>query len=196
MVRKTAVFLTIPVLVLAAVTLFSLVPKKVGQGPQATLEVEAKEGWKKEVRSGDGLMKLLGTSRVLPDGRTEYEFQVVDAEGRGWTVLKKVAAAGGGMEIPFNSWSPDNKQFFVLENDGTRINYLVFKANGAAYSSGVGFLNVTEYWLTSKNDFAVRTISGWAGNDLLVVKTDNKDGSKGPSFWFVVSSHGFLRLRS
>lgn len=180
--------------ILSVVSFVGWYLRKGSSAPQVPTVVEAKEGWKKEVRSGDGKIKVVGTNKEMADNKVEYVFRVLDA-GKEVFVFRKVVDSEAGMDIPFNSWSPDNKQFFILENDGSGINYLVFKADGATYTTDRSFLDIAEYWNKSKNDYEIKTITGWAGNDLLEVKTIKTDGSNGPSFWFVTSTKGFLRLR-
>jgi len=185
-------------LVILVVCLFSailLAPKK--ENPtlkQAETEVIAAEptGFVVEpVRSGDGKVALAAVGRKLTDGSVNYTFKTTDREKDVESVLfEKIVGPGVSFTIPLNSWSPDNKQLFVEVKNGADISYLVFKADGSKYGD-LDYLNVNEYWEKSKNAYTIRTITGWEGNDLLSVKT-----VEGPSFWFVVSSRNFLRLRS
>ncbi len=160
-------------------------------------EVEASEPEQVvEVRSGDGKMSLIRKSLKLGDGSISYSFKVVNnTDNSEKDLFSKTVSPGVTIEIPSNSWSPDNKQLFVEEKNVGVTNYFVYKANGEKYGD-FDYLNVNEYWVKSKNNYKIRVISGWEGNDLLSVKTTNEDGTNGPSFWFVISSRGFLRLRS
>ncbi len=168
----------------------------VGEPKQAE-EVKAQQRervW--EVRSGDGKMKLIGSSVKGADETTSYTFKVVSGVDNSQRVLfSKIVGSDTTMEIPFNSWAPDNKQLFVAERNGEGINFFVYKADGGEYADEQDFLDVQEYWKESKNNYEIKLITGWAGDDLLVVKTMKEDGSDGPPFWFVTSSRGFMRLR-
>lgn len=150
----------------------------------------------KEARSGDGKMRLVGSRVKGVDETTSYTFKVVSGTDSSQLLLfSKTVDSGTTMEIPFNSWAPNNKQLFVVEKNGREVNFFVYKAGGGKYADGADYLDVGEYWVKSKNKYEIRTITGWAGDDLLVVKTLEEDGGDGPSFWFVTSSRKFMRLR-
>lgn len=150
----------------------------------------------KEARSGDGKMRLVGSLVKGVDETTSYTFKVVSGTDSSQLLLfSKTVDSGTTMEIPLNSWAPNNKQLFVVEKNGREANFFVYKADGGKYIDGADYLDVGEYWVKSKNKYEIRTITGWAGDDLLVVKTLKEDGSDGPSFWFVTSSRKFMRLR-
>lgn len=148
-----------------------------------------------EVHSGDGKTKLIQTSSRLADASTSYTFKVTDGTSDSPRVLfSKKLASGETAEIPANSWSPDNKQLFIKENSGGTTNYFVYKANGSKYKNGDDYLDVSSLWQKSKNRYSIKMATGWAGNDLLELRTIKEGGTDGPSFWFVTSSRGFLQL--
>lgn len=148
-----------------------------------------------QVHSGDGKARLTGTSKRLADASTSYTFQVSGEKVDPRVLFSKTLAEGGSIEVPANSWSPDNKQLFVQENIGGTTTYLVYHADGSKYKNGDDYLDVSSFWTKSKYRYSIKTITGWAGNDLLEFWTTKEDGSDGPSFWFVTSSHNFLQLR-
>lgn len=148
----------------------------------------------KEVRSGDGKAKLVGIVRGSTGGGISYTIKVISG-GSERELFSRVVESGSAIDIPFNSWSPDNKQFFLEENDGQTVRYLVYREDGGKYGGEREYLNINEDWAKSKNDHVIDGVTGWEGNDLLRVTTNNGDGTNGPSFWFVVSSQKFLRLR-
>ncbi len=148
-----------------------------------------------QVHSGDGKARLTGTSKLLADATTSYTFSVSGEKIDPRILFSKTLAAGGKIEVPANSWSPDNKQLFVAEKVNGTTNYLVYKADGSKYKNGDDYLDVLGFWIKSKYKFSIRTVTGWAGNDLLEFLTTKEDGTDGPSFWFVTSSRNFLQLR-
>lgn len=151
----------------------------------------------KEIRSGDGSMVLKMVGEKFPDGRVNYSFWVLDRkENSEKKVYSQTTLPGESMDLPHNAWSPNNKQFFIEQYGWPTKKYYVFKADGTEYKEGEHHLDVMSYWLASKNGYEIETITGWGGLDLLVLKTRNEEGDRGPSFWFVTSSRGFLRLRS
>lgn len=148
----------------------------------------------KEVRSGDGKARLIRVAKELTGGEVSYTLKVISG-GIERELFSKVVGAGASVDMPLNSWSPDNKQFFLEENDGRTVRYLVYREDGGKYGGEREYLNINEDWVKSKNNYTIDGVTGWEGNDLLRVVTNNGDGTKGPSFWFVVSSQKFLRLR-
>lgn len=149
-----------------------------------------------EIRSGDGRMKLTRVSRKRTNGNIEYFFRVIDVvSGAEKTLFEKTVERGKVIEIPLNSWSPDNKQLFIQEGLEKGVEYWVFKANGDSYGDGQKYLNVNDYWARTKYAYSIKEVTGWAGPDLLVVFTQKEDGSNGPAFWFVTGSRKFLQLR-
>ena len=149
----------------------------------------------KEVRSGDGKARLIRVVKESTGGEVNYTLKVISG-GAERELFSKVVGPGASIDIPFNSWSPDNKQFFLQENDGQAMHYLVYREDGGKYRDGQEYVNINEDWVKSKNNYAIKEVTGWEGNDLLRVTTSDSGGVKGPSFWFVISSRGFLRLRS
>ena len=151
----------------------------------------------KEVHSGDGVMSLVMTRQKQVDGSSNYSFKVVlrgDKSER--KILETSLTQGEEMEVPENTWSPDNKQVFLLEKGVGVTKYFVYKADGSKYKNGAEFLEVSELWEKNKNKYALVGITGWEGNDLLRVITQKENGEKGPSFWFVISSRSFIQLRT
>ena len=148
----------------------------------------------KEVRSGDGKARLIRVAKELTGGEVNYSLKVISG-GTERELFSKVVGPGASVDIPLNSWSPDNKQFFLQENDGQAMHYLVYREDGGKYRDGQEYLNINEDWLKSKNNYTIKEVTGWEGNDLLRVNTSNADGSRGPSFWLVISTRKFLQLR-
>ncbi len=148
-----------------------------------------------EADTGEGKLKVIGTSQKMKDGSIKYTFKVVELQtGKQWPLFEKTTEPGVSMEIPFNSWSPDDKQLFLQINNPGQVDYYVFKVDGSLYSDGQKYLDVAGYWLKGQYTNRLKMVSGWAGPDLLVVFTTKADGSDGPLFWFVTSSRKFMQL--
>ena len=43
-------------------------------------------------------------------------------------------------------------------------------------------------------EYKITAVTGWGGLNLIVINTDKIDGGTGPSFWFDLSGHSFIRL--
>lgn len=148
-----------------------------------------------DVHSSDGTMKLILRAEPGKDDITINTFTASDISGNNpKLLLTKTTSGEQSMGIPYTSWSPDNKLVFIQENNGTQVTYLVLKADGTAFASGDQALDVNDFWAKSEINYTIRTVTGWAAGNLLIVYTSKEDGSKGPAFWFVTDSHNFLQL--
>lgn len=147
-----------------------------------------------ETRSGDGKMKLMAKVQELSDGNIQYNLEVLGETVSPRELLFVILDKEEVIELPFNSWSPDNKQLFIQKRSGQMTEYFVYKANGEKYGED-DYLDLMSYWTKSKIKYKVRDVTGWEGNDLLKVRTSKEDGSNGPSFWFVTGTRRFLQLR-
>jgi hypothetical protein len=150
-----------------------------------------------QIPSGDGSVKLIQTVTTLADGSSSNLIKTVNvANNKETTILEKNLANGTSIMIPSNSWSPDNKQFFVEQISPDNTYYFVYKGDGSSFKQGQSYLDIGSFWANSKYTYSINTVTGWASDDLLVVYTSKQDGTKGPSFWFVISTHSFLQLSS
>lgn len=132
------------------------------------------------------------TTQISPDGKEALTMKKEtsgDSTTYSFTTQKgflftKTVSKGVTFSIPFNTWSPDNKYVFVKEDAGSTVNYWVYP----------GEINVTNFFVQKLPNFKLGDITGWASNTLLIVNTNNPDGSEGPSFWFELPSKSFIRL--
>ncbi|HSW89645.1 MAG TPA: hypothetical protein VLH19_02105 [Patescibacteria group bacterium] len=148
-----------------------------------------------DAKTGDGKLKVSGTSAKQHDGGMKYTFSVTDISAKStWTLYEATVAAGDSMAIPLNSWTPDNKVLFLEKTVGGVTDYLVFRGDAKPWPDGQQFLSVQDYWTTAGKNLTIRTATGWAGNDLLIIYTAKADGSRGPNFWFVTETHKFMQL--
>ena len=129
------------------------------------------------------------------DGSTDYTISVTDSEGNNEKVLfREAVAAGETITIPFNTWSPNDKYFFIQQQTkkGTRI--LVFQASGEAFSDNQFYLDATAIFASRKTGFTFDEATGWASNSLIIINTVTANDTKGPSYWFEVPSKAVIRL--
>jgi hypothetical protein len=90
------------------------------------------------------------------------------------------------MSIPVNTWSPDNKYFFIKESGSENI-YLVISPLGES-------TNINDKFKAKYTDYVITDVTGWAAPNLLIVNTNKLDDTKGPSIWFDITSGGFTIL--
>ncbi len=148
-----------------------------------------------EASNLDGSKRLVGTSE-LKEGKVKYVFTVIDSTKKEKIILfETYVDRQSSLTIPFNSWSNDDKYVFIQANSPEGKNYHVFKADGSSFNDGLKYLDVQQYWVSSKNTKVIDRVSGWAGADLLVTYATNSDGSDSFAYWFVISSRRFMNVR-
>lgn len=110
------------------------------------------------------------------------------------TVFTKILDSNQSVIIPFNTWSPDNKYFFVLERGTGEDRVMVFKGSGDIFDNGGKYLDLTAAFknYNSPNNFSEAT--GWASETLIIFNTTTPDNTKGPSFWFEVPTKAIYSL--
>lgn len=140
-----------------------------------------------EVRSPDGTMKLTMQKTQKGDGPTSYSFFVSSDDVGSLEIYSKTLTTGE-MSIPLNSWAPDNKHLFIIENNGAGDNYLIFKASGDNFADGARFIDFMSHYSAKMTQYALKDVTGWDAPDLLHVRTD------GPAYWFELGSNAFYRL--
>lgn len=142
-----------------------------------------------EVHSSDGEMNLIMQAQKQNDGSTTYSFFTSDiADNNKKLIFEKTAVDGISMEIPHNSWSPDNKYVFLKESKSGSFDFFVFNASGENFASGEKYIDVMPIFAESKIKYDIKDITGWDSPTLLHVITS------GPSYWFDVTTKAFLQL--
>lgn len=111
-------------------------------------------------------------------------------------VFSKTVADGATITIPFNTFSPDDKYFFLKETNGTAQNYFVLASSGSPVATDSQTISVSDLFAKKITDYDLKEVTGWAAPTLLVINTTTKDGNIGPSFWFDMSTKSFIRLSS
>ncbi|HCC84269.1 MAG TPA: hypothetical protein DEP87_01155 [Candidatus Pacebacteria bacterium] len=169
--------------------------------------------------SPDGQATLILKTQKKSSSQTEYTLMVTnDGNSTEKLIFSTTLSSEATIEIPFNTWSPDKKYFFILQKSPDSQEYLVFKASGekfktspaikadnpASDSSGVipntlettgSFVNLTNLYLQAKIPFRLDDTTGWAAPYLLIIKTkETETNVEGPSYWFDVSQQKFIRL--
>ncbi|MEX2013054.1 MAG: hypothetical protein WD967_01480 [Candidatus Levyibacteriota bacterium] len=140
----------------------------------------------KEVRSPDGSMKLI-MKKTKNENSAVYSFVVSGPESENIEIYTKTLAVGE-MNVPLNSWAPDNKYLFIEENDGTNTNYLIFKATGEEFLEGVAYIDFLSHYNEKMKQHTLRDVTGWDAPGLLYVRTS------GPAYWFELGSNAFYQL--
>jgi hypothetical protein len=145
-----------------------------------------------EASSIEGKMKLIMRTIPKEDGLFSYTFFVFDGE-REYSIFTKDAKKNAFV-VPSNSWSPDGSFVFIIDTSSLHEQVLVFNASGETFGEEEKYLNVTELFTSSNQQQIFDTATGWDSRGLLHLRTQNPDGTKGPSYWFDVDSRTFIQL--
>lgn len=89
--------------------------------------------------------------------------------------------------VPFNTWSPNNKYFFLNLKKIIGDEYLVMKATGEES------LIVSELFVQAYPENTIVSVTGWASPTLLILNAKSEKEAD-MSFWFDVQTHKFFRL--
>lgn len=161
--------------------------------PPALAEVREEVG---SQISSDGNMNLTMKTIISPANNTKtYTFYTSDGEDNNkQLVFSKILDTTSSMTIPFNTWSPDNKHFFIVERGTAEDKVFVFNAGGEPFEGGQKYLDLTDPYKKSGNTNKFEEATGWAAPGLVIFNTTTPDGVRGPSFWFEVPSRAIIQL--
>lgn len=142
------------------------------------------------VSSIDGLKSLTLKIYHNKDNSTTYSF--INTEGQ--QIYSKTLTQGSIMEVPDNSWAPQERYLFIEENGGGNKDVYVLQPTGEVFANGQQAFNVRALFTSKEIPYTFNGATGWADTYLLIVQTLKTDGTKGPSYWFDVSSQSFIQL--
>ena len=136
-------------------------------------------------------------SQVSPDGtytvtlKTKgdlHEILVNDA-----LISTRSMESGTSLSIPFNTWSPDDKYFFLKATNNDKNEYLVMTGSGKPFAGDVSYLMVTDQFAQAHPESQIVDVTGWAAPTLLIVNAKSENEAK-MTFWFDVQTQKFIRL--
>jgi len=144
--------------------------------------------------SSDGSKKvILKTIKNKDETKNVTLFTEDSGSGEQQVVFKVTLEKGKSIIIPYNTWSPDNKYFFIRENIPTGTEIMVFNAKGEAFASGETYLDLTGSFRKQETGNNFSEATGWASEALIIVNAATKDNSK-ISYWFEVPSKAIMQL--
>lgn len=142
--------------------------------------------------SPDGTKKLLLKTTQNVNGTRSYEVFTTDGSGNNTQpVYTTILGRTDSLNIPFNTWSPDNKYFFLQKNT---TDALVLKATGEPIDGDQVTEDITDTFVAKNIPNHPLETTGWASPTLLIVNTTATDGTRGPSYWFEVPTKAILQL--
>lgn len=127
-------------------------------------------------------------------GNTYSLFVTSKSESQKKQIFQKIEVDPAKLEIPYNTWSPDNLYVFLKEKTSTRDDYLVFQSSGTLFSNGLPYVSIQELFKINVPSYIIEDVTGWAAPNLLIVNTKANDSDNKISFWFDVPSQSFIQL--
>ncbi len=179
----------------AVIVFFVLDAKRLPAGlPTSTPPVaNAETSQVSSVTSSDGNWVLTMKQAKAKD-MVMYRFLATDDNGNQKEIYTKTVSAGDIFSIPQNTFSPDDKYFFLKETNPAGTNYPVMTTSGVPIAKEALSLDISSLFAAKYSNYVITDVTGWGGQTLLVINTDKLSGGQGPSFWFDLTSKSFIQL--
>lgn len=147
------------------------------------------------VHSPDGSLQVTLKSVELSGTQSAYVLNTSDIHGENrHSIYKDTLSSDSTMQVPANSWSPDNKFIFISGNTPEGLKVLVFRATGEPFADGQQFIDLSKLFQEKLPNAVLRGVTGWDDPALLHVFTYNADKTIGYSYWFDIWSKSFIQL--
>lgn len=167
-------------------------PKVTSYAPR---EAKANPNQETEVGSPDGKMTLIVKEEKGKEAATFIFLVTIKATGIQKEIYREVGE-DGSITIPFNTFSPDNKYFFLKKEVGGKTSYFVLSTAGIPLTKDSAFMEFSNSFENAYPDYNIDEATGWGGLSLIVINTKKVNGGEGPSFWVDVPSGKFTQLSS
>lgn len=149
-----------------------------------------------ETESTNSMNSPDGTKTLTIEKRNNFYtiFVTSNSDNKKVQIFKKEKINSSQLEIPYNTWSPDNFYFFLKEKNAAVDNYLVFQSSGELFLNNLSYLSIQEPFKLSAPSFTIEEVTGWAAPNLIIVNAKQSDSSNKASFWFEVPSQSLIQL--
>lgn len=121
-------------------------------------------------------------------------FVTSNSDGKKVQIFRKEKINSSQLEIPYNTWSPDNIYFFLVEKNAVVDNYLVFQSSGELFFNNLPYLLIQEPFKINAPNFTIEEVTGWAAPYLIIINAKQNDSGNKVSFWFEVPSQALIQL--
>ncbi len=170
------------------------VPETVGHASEMPKDIP--EDSQSSILAPDGAMTLLSENKSLADGSVNQTFSVTIGDKKAVEIYSINSLNNNLIVVPYNTFSPDNKYIFLRTLNLSGDEYIVMRTDGKNILEESKTVPVIESFNQKFQNLVVTDVSGWGGNNLIIVNTDLKEGGIGPSFWFDISNFSFIQLGS
>lgn len=149
-----------------------------------------------EIETTNSMDSPDGTKTLTIEKRDNFYsiFVTSNSDSKKIQIFKKEKINSSQLEIPYNTWSPDNLYFFLKEKNATIDNYLVFQSSGELFFNNLPYLLIQEPFKINAPNFTIEEVTGWAAPNLIIVNTKQNDSDSKVSFWYEVPSQAFIQL--
>jgi len=147
-----------------------------------------------DIVSPDGKYTLTLKNVKNTNGFTQTFFTSSEKDKTPHQIFEYTSNPDAAILIPFNTFSPDNKYIFLKFGNSEKPEYLVLRTDGQNIKGDQKTVEPVSSFAEKYPDFVITEATGWGGNNLIVVNTDDKEGNIGPSWWFDLSNFSFMKL--
>lgn len=144
--------------------------------------------------SSDGTRKVILRTIENKNKTQNVTLATKDEEDSEQIVFNIMLEEGKSITIPYNSWSPDNKYFFIQLNKPQGKDIMVFRAKGEPFATGESYLDLTGLFAKKETGNNFKEATGWGSESLIILNTTTSDAKQGPSYWFEVPSKAIIQL--
>lgn len=149
-----------------------------------------------ETESTNSMASPDGTKTLTIEKKDNFYtiFVSSNSDGKKVQIFRKQKINSSQLEIPYNTWSPDNIYFFLKEKNASVDDYLVFQSSGELFSNNLPYLLIQEPFKINAPNFTLEEVTGWAAPNLIIVNAEQNDSGNKVSLWFEVPSQALIQL--
>jgi hypothetical protein len=145
--------------------------------------------------SPDGTKLLTIKQTTNQDTTKTYTITTSDVDGNNQqTIYTASASAKDYMNIPFNTWSPDDKYVFINRTDTVGARAIIMRADGTPLTTNNQTFDAKTLFDARNTNSNYQEATGWASETLVIINTIKQNGEKGSSYWLEVPSGAIIPL--
>lgn len=139
--------------------------------------------------------QTLRLNKNIKDNSVSYSLvKTIKESGTTFKIFSTDLKMDQSLEIPYNTWSPDNGFVFLKKKTTSLNDYLVFNSSGELFPENQPLLSIQELFQKNIKGYVIEDVTGWADPNSLIVNTLATENRNKVSFWFYVPSQEFIQL--